>query len=344
MDSKKLSGLTTDGAPAMIGKHKGFCKTFLEAFGAQKVVLNHCIIHQENLCNKVLDGIDIMKEVVHCINYIRARGLNHRQFKVFLKELDCDYPDITFFSSVRWLSRADTLKKFWNLRNEIKCFMETKNQNVSFLKDVKLLNDLAFLSDVTQHLAQLNGKLQGRNQLANKMFEHITSFQRKLVLFKDQFSNSVLTHFSCLKMQHDEGQDINYQKYGTVIEKLSAVFDARFLDFRQLESDFNIFSNPFNTAVDQSPDRLQLELIDLQSDNDMKRAFDEKDLVSFYKNYVRGKHQNLVDHALKTISLFGSIYCCEQFFSKMKYCKGKQRGQLSDQNLKSQLRVAIKSG
>ena len=122
-----------------------------------------------------------------------------------------------------------------------------------------------------------------------------------------------------------------------MIEKLSAVFDARFLDFQQLESDFNIFSNPFNTAVDQSPDRLQLELIDLQSGNDMKRDFDENDLVNFYKNYVRGKHQNLVNHALKTISLFGSTYCCKQFFSKMKYCKGKQRGQLSDQHLKSQL-------
>ena len=62
--------------------------------------------------------------------------------------------------------------------------METKNQNVFFLKDVKWLKDLAFLSDVMQHLAQLNGQLQERNQLANKMFEHITSFQRKLVLFK----------------------------------------------------------------------------------------------------------------------------------------------------------------
>ena len=77
--------------------------------------------------------------------------------------------------------------------------METKNQNVSFLKDVKWLNDLTFLSDVMQHLAQSNGQLQGRNQLANKMFEHIPSFQRKLVLFKGQFSNSVLTHFPCLK-------------------------------------------------------------------------------------------------------------------------------------------------
>ena len=41
--------------------------------------------------------------------------------------------------------------------------METKNQNVSFLKDIKRLNDLAILSDVTQHLEQLNGQLQGIN-------------------------------------------------------------------------------------------------------------------------------------------------------------------------------------
>ena len=45
LDPKKLTGLTTDGASAMVGKHKGFCKTFLKAFGAQKVVLNHCIIN-----------------------------------------------------------------------------------------------------------------------------------------------------------------------------------------------------------------------------------------------------------------------------------------------------------
>ena len=60
-DPKKLSGLTTDGAPAIVGKHKGFCKKFLEAFGSQNIALNYCIIHQKNLCNKALDGIDIMK-------------------------------------------------------------------------------------------------------------------------------------------------------------------------------------------------------------------------------------------------------------------------------------------
>ena len=41
LDPKKLSGLRTDGAPAMVGKHKGFCKNFLETFGSQEAALNH---------------------------------------------------------------------------------------------------------------------------------------------------------------------------------------------------------------------------------------------------------------------------------------------------------------
>ena len=316
LDPKKLSGLTTDGAPAMVGKHKEFCKNFLETFGSPEAALNHCIIHQENLCSKILDNIDIMKEVVPCINYIRNRGLNHRQFKLFLEELDTDYPDIFYFSLVCWLSRADTLKRFWTLRNEIKSFMESKNQNVAFLSNVEWLNDLAFLTDVTPHLSKLNKQLQGRNQLANVMFEHITSFQKKLELFKGQLGISVLTHFPCLKSQHHEGKEINYLKYSTMIEKLAAAFDDRFQDFRTLECDFGIFSNPFQAVANQCRDQFQLELIDLQCSSDLKRAFDENDLVTFYKNYVRKQYSNLAEHALKMISLFGSTYRCEQFFPK----------------------------
>ena len=100
LDPKKMSGLTTDGAPAMVRKHNGFTKKFLEAFEAQSVVVNHCIIHLANLCNKAPNAINITKEVVRCINYIRFQGLSHRQIKFFLEELECLYPDIAYFSSV----------------------------------------------------------------------------------------------------------------------------------------------------------------------------------------------------------------------------------------------------
>ena len=52
LDPKKISGWTTDGAPAMIGKHKGFCKNFLETFGSQEAALNHRLYITIDLYNK----------------------------------------------------------------------------------------------------------------------------------------------------------------------------------------------------------------------------------------------------------------------------------------------------
>lgn len=57
----------------------------------------HCIVHQENLCEKSLKFTHVMDTVVSCVNYIKSRGLNHRQFQQFLQDLETDYGDIIFF-------------------------------------------------------------------------------------------------------------------------------------------------------------------------------------------------------------------------------------------------------
>ena len=100
----------------MTGKKNGFTKNFHDAVEGQDVVVSHCIIHQENSCTKVLAFAEVMKNVVQYVIYIRARGLNHRQFNASLEYMDCDYPDVVYFSAVRWLSRAVTLRRFWKLR------------------------------------------------------------------------------------------------------------------------------------------------------------------------------------------------------------------------------------
>ncbi|XP_067931084.1 general transcription factor II-I repeat domain-containing protein 2B-like [Watersipora subatra] len=197
LNPSRLAGLTTDGVPSMTGKINGFTNKFLDAIGSPGVVVNHCIIHQENLCTKILGFTDVMKSVVKCVNYIRARGLNHRHFKAFLEELDSDYPDVVYFSAVHWLSRASTLKRFWNMRKEVMTFMVSKHHNVACLTDDDTLNDLAFLTDITQHLSDLNVKLPGKFQLVNKMFEHICYFEKKLQLDRNQVSKTQLTHFPC---------------------------------------------------------------------------------------------------------------------------------------------------
>ena len=76
--------------------------------------------------------------------------------------------------------------------------MKEKEQDVAFF-DKRFLTDLTFLVDITQHLADLNLKLQGKNQLANKMFEHIQLFNQKLKLFQSQLMKNDIAHLGTLK-------------------------------------------------------------------------------------------------------------------------------------------------
>lgn len=182
-----ISGIATDGAPAMVGKKEGLTKLIEDhavLVGNKSLMRYHCIVHQENLCAKALKMDNIMQIVIKCVTFIRARGLNHRQFQDYLKIMEADSGDIVYFSEVRWLSRGKMLKRFYDLRNEIKSFMESKGKPVIEFDDENWLMDLAFLVDITTHLNELNVRLQGKNQLISNMFQIITAFELKLKLWQ----------------------------------------------------------------------------------------------------------------------------------------------------------------
>ena len=125
----------------------------------------------------------LMTDLVKAVNFIRSRGLNHREFKAFLDEVGGGYEDVAYLSKVRWLSKAATLKKFQLLLPEIKVFLEEKKQNVDFLENEEWLIDLSFFVDITEVLVELNLHLQGKDQLCSSMFERIISFTKKLEFF-----------------------------------------------------------------------------------------------------------------------------------------------------------------
>ena len=52
----------------------------------------------------VLDLKHVIDPVVCVINFIRARGINHRQFKRLLDDIESEYSDALYHSKVRWLS------------------------------------------------------------------------------------------------------------------------------------------------------------------------------------------------------------------------------------------------
>ena len=187
--------------------------------------------------------------------------------------------------------------------------MESKHQNVAFLSNENWLNNLAFLTDITQHLFHMNLKLQGKSQLVNKMFEHICALEKKLELFQVQLSRATLTHFTCLATRKLEFPDLDCTNYGARVQKLHNEFANRFSDFRQNEIKLKLFAQPFDLGVEDCPDDCQMKLIDLQADMETKRKYSENSLVDIYKLNVCEKYPNLSHHAKRMTSLFDSIYC-----------------------------------
>jgi len=334
----KLCGLTTDGAPSMTGKYNGFIALMLKSV-THDIISHHCILHQEQLCAKVLDMKDVMEKVVSTVNFIRSRGLNHRQFQAFLQEVASDLSDMIYFSQVRWLSRAATLSRFWSLREEIKTFLSSKGKEIDFLNDNVWLNDLAFLVDITKLLADLNVKLQGKDQLANKMYEQVLAFSQKLQLLQKQMSLKEVVHFPTLLTRPT--QTVNHAKYSEVLARLLDEFTNRFKDFQAHYNDMKLFGEPFGADPANVTETLQMEIIDIQNDSHMKRAFQEHDLLTFYRNYVSPEtFPNLSILALRYSALFGSTYCCEQLFSKMTNIKTKSRSVLTNGHLTGLLRIS----
>lgn len=197
----KLCGVTTDGAPAVAGAHKGMasmmCAKVKETRG--EAVQMHCIVHQEALCARTVHLGNVTNTVVKTVNIIRGRGLYHREFQAFLSDVDAEYGDVLHHSDVRWLSRGAVLKGFDSLRSEIDQFLKEKDRHLHELNDRLWLADLAFLVDLIDHLTTPNKSQQGKEQLVPQLYAHMKAFcVVKLNLFKTQLRNCNVVHFPTL--------------------------------------------------------------------------------------------------------------------------------------------------
>lgn len=340
---EKLSGICTDGAPAMTGEHTGLIGLLLKSrvWNVPPIVY-HCIIHQENLGAQHLKMGHVMELVVSTVNYIRARALSHRQFKEMLKEIEAEFQDVTYYCKVRWLSSAKTLRRFLSLLDPIDTFMRGKGRNHEEFRNVAWINDLAFLADITEHMADLNRKLQGKQQHVSSLWSHITAFRCKLNLWVGQLQNGNCTHFkSLLERQQSVENHVSAEPYAKLLTGLAAEFGRRFAQFDGTCMHINIFEDPFSVDAEEAPAPLQMELIDIQADKRLSQHHNSHELVEFYRDFLpKQRFPGLYKHALLMGSLFGSTYLCEQFFSRMKHTKNKYRTTITDEHLTQQLRLA----
>ncbi|KAK7881151.1 hypothetical protein WMY93_029560 [Mugilogobius chulae] len=138
-------------------------------------------IYEQAICAKVTGFDHVMSPVVKIINSIRSKAKQHRTFKTFLEELSTEYGDLLLHSEIRWLSRGRILQRFLALKDEIKEFMKSREEDTSLLEDTEWILDLAFPTDITTKLNYLNTELQGKgkvymerhNQVAGIVYRNI---------------------------------------------------------------------------------------------------------------------------------------------------------------------------
>ncbi|UYV78823.1 CNOT6L [Cordylochernes scorpioides] len=92
-------------------------------------------------------------------------------------------------------------------------------------------------------------------------------------------------------------------------------------------------TNAFRAVGAESvPNHMQMEVIDIQCDSDLKAKFIEVGVSEFYK-YLPARFENTRKLAYEIMSMFGSTYRCEQLFSLMKGNKSPIRSRISDVHL-----------
>lgn len=145
----------------------------------------------------------------------------------------------------------------------------------------------------------------------------------------------------------DAGIPFSGEKYVDAIFKLEKEFDHRFADFKKHRATFQIFVDPFSFDVQDAPPVLQVELIDLQCNSDLKAKFREisgkADMHGQFLREVPLSFPELFLMFKRTMCLFGSTYLCEKLFSTLNFNKSKYRSRLNDDHLQAILRVSTAS-
>ena len=170
------------------------------------------------------------------------------------------------------------LQRFSALREKIATFLISKNKIVSHFHDPLWVSSLGFLVDNTTHLNDLNLNLQGKNQLCNEMYWHITAFERRLCLWKHQLQQCNYAHFPNLQ----QSQPADPFTLVKTLGELKVEFVSRLADFRLYlalhSGDLNLFGTPFNVDVGNVPQSLHMELIELQCNELLKNKFNLDDV------------------------------------------------------------------
>jgi len=118
------------------------------------------------------------------------------------------------------------------------------------------------------------------------------------------------------------GLNVDLNQYKDKITELLREFKQRFQIFDQLETDFQVFSSPFTLNASDLPVDLQLGIIDLQCDSNLKTKFVLARLGTFYQHHFPGYQWRSQPKNWGAGKMFDfrriTLFCLEKRLSKHK--------------------------
>ncbi|XP_068227883.1 protein FAM200C-like [Palaemon carinicauda] len=289
----------TDGALAMLGSKSGFQSRVKKLAPQAKGI--HCMIHRYALASKTLPLSlqEVLESLIKIVNLIKTKALNTHLFKELCKYMNADHEVLLFYTAVRWLSKGNVINRVFEMKDEIKLFLETqerKDLGVHF-EDEAWNKRVAYLADIFDQLNKLNLKLQGRET-------HVLLFQDSLRAFVSKLQN--------WRRKTDLGNIAMFEKLCGVMDESHIQLDQFLKDeitehlqspekevkryFPELSQELEaLVRNPFCTELEVSSirDEIQDEYLDLRNDSSARDLFKVPilcgGLVYYLYNHFNGK-------------------------------------------------------
>lgn len=360
---ESIISVTTDGAPAMVGKEKGLVKMLKDII--PNLQSYHCIIHQTALCGRLKgDFSQIMTTVMKLINFIRSKSsLQHRLFRSFTHDVSSEYTELLLHNDVRWLSKGKALHRIMQMYETIIQFLKSADNNrakefLVFLQSDSTRLKLSFLTDILGHMNELNLRLQGQGHSIFELHDCVRSFSAKLQLFQVDLTPGRFLHFRHVqqycKDRDTSNIDEQMSEFHDFIRVLQDEFETRFADFRRCEHLLYYLQDPFSAQAQAdgpwleqiasfptkaSEAEFQMSHVDLTSSIRLQQKHQSMPIEQFWITAV--PDGPIRDVAISALTLFGSTYLCESTFSTMCFIKNKHRANLSDKHLSECMRLAV---
>ena len=331
-------GITTDGAKSMIGCQNGFQVMLTEEirlYGRSYIANNHCYLHRLQLSirdapEKLKEGLDTITDFALFLHNSPIRSGNFKDYigKVF-----------PTFVSTRWLSRYECVSFcLENIFEIVEYLIQQKpaeyQKYISFFISVDGKVLVRYWYDILYPLWQLNKKLQGKYHNFIDVCDLIEGYKN---IIKEQIESIEQGNIQFLKETSQYIIDIDSEpswlkeECKSHLKLISSTLEQRIVPVSDDFKDLVVNPLGFNKYEILKED-IKVDLIFLQSNSHVRKAFQGKDYVDFWlsiEEIVSTQYGKLWDIIAPLIITFPTTYSVECAFSSMAFIKDCYRNKLN---------------